>query len=440
MKQLESQVQNQAVTVSQMQTASPVGDLQKAGLVYENKDLGYRLNFTPSWEKYRAESGDIGGDFEINRTCFFLPTKYDDFTGELPEYTSPFCISAFVADSWDKEQRRNSSGLGPMGEVVGRNSKYVFVYSHFNGEMPPDVPQQSVLDMPKIAEGIEVFEPTFAEVSAGRPQAGLVGNTGSGTLESPTIGTRPTVNPDFQMGGVYYWNCKHRYTITYPTAWSNNGMNSNSNVVILKGNQAQLWIEAAPITVYETLEGFANKRSKNLSGDLVWVERINWNDETTVYQATYRNPDSLVIWWQAGNYGMELKAFGPRYNNEYDNIVNTISTLDPNKNVYQCSSATTNPVDKAAVATKPAGKCYPNGDVVDWWCAVSEEVRDCYEDENGDPPEISDSDCDWSKKKPKKDFEEGCSFPNVDVEDWLDDASTDERDCFLENGGVPPED
>jgi hypothetical protein len=438
-KQLESQIQTE-VSDAIKNESQVANSLREQGLVYENKDFGYRLNFTPSWEKYRAEGGTMGGDFEVNRMCFFLPTKYPEYTGELPEYTSPFCISAFVAYSWDEEQKRNSGGLLPMGEVVGRNSKYVLVYSHFNGEMPPDVPQQAVLDMQIIAEGIEVFEPQSSPGSAGTTGA-VVGDSAGGTLDSPAAGTRPTVNPDFQMSGVYYWNCKHRYTMTYPAAWSNNGMTSNSNVVILKGNQVQLWIEAVPITVTETLQGFAKKREAKISGELVWVESIDWNGEATLYRATYRNPDSIVLWWQAGDYGMELRAFGPGYNKEYDNIFNAISTLDPNKNVYQCNSGVSETNNyKKATATEMVGKCsYPNGDVVDWWCAVSEGERDCYEDENGDPPEISDSDCDWNKKKPKKGFEE-CPFPDGDVENWWDDASKKEKDCFEENGGIPPED
>ena len=435
MRQLETQIQ------SQSQLGNPVKNENAApntaseqGLVYENNDFGFRLNFTPSWENYRAESNAMGGDFEVSRTCFFLPTKYANYTGELPEYTSPFCISAFVAYSWDEEEKRNSAGLGPMGEVVGRNSKYVFVYSHFNGDMPPDVPQQAILDMPIIAEGIETFEPCQNSSSNVSPQNANLGSS----IENPITGSRPVVSPDFQMSGVYYWNCKHRYTLTYPADWANNGMTSDSNVVILKGNKVQLWIEAVPITVTENLQSFAKKRAAKISGDLALVRSVDWNGEATILQATFRNPDSIALWWQAGDYGMELKAFGPGYNNEYMNIHDTISTLDPNINVYQCNSASLSKtwVKTTANINVNKGCTYPNGDVVDWWCQVSEKERDCYEEKYGDPAGVSDKDC--VKTTDSKDRE--CNYPKGDVEDWWEDASEFAKDCFIDDGGIPPED
>jgi hypothetical protein len=361
-------------------------------MTYEDKEFGYRLRFTPAWKSYRPEKQTIGGDFEVLRTCFFLPTKYPEYTGELPDYTSPFCISAFVASSWDEEQKSNSSGLLPMGEVVGRNSRYVFVYSHFNGNMPPDVPQQAVLDMQIIAEGIEVFEPSFAKDSEGKIRS--YGDSGNVSFSNPAGGTRPVVDPDFQMTGIYYWNCKHRYTLTYPTAWSNNGMTYNSGVVILKGNQIQIWIEAAPIGVMETLQGFAEKRAAKIEGNLAWLETIDWNGEATVFRATYANPDSTAMWWLAGDYGMELRAFGPGYNNEYANIQNTIATLDPNIMIAQCGASSSKTSDYA-------------------------------------PQPVKKETAASSKKK-------ACSFPNGDVEYWWGNASASERDCFIQNGGIPP--
>jgi|GEM_PF-1581731 len=390
-KQFEQSVQQQNRNVPQEAARDyqekTVPDSQNY-LVYENKEFGFRLKFTPAWANYRAEPQTLGGDFEVSRDCFFLPTEYKEYTGELFEYTSPFCISAYVAYSWDETQETNGySAIAPMGEVVGRNSRYVFVYSHFNGDMPPDVPQQAILDMQKIAEKIEVFEPSSAGTGISGPtsEAGIEYDNSS--FQSPTPGSRPVVDPDFQMTGVYYWNCKHRYTLTYPTAWSNNGMTFDSNVVILKGSQSQIRIEAVPIAVAETLQGFAQKRAAKIEGNQVWVESIDWNGEATVFQVTYRNPDSMVLYWLAGDYGMELKAFGSGYNGEYDNIQKTIATLDPNITIPQCSASLSKTSEyKTPKASAKSKKCsHPNGDVEYWWDSASAAEKQCFIDEYGEP-------------------------------------------------------
>ncbi|MFH1182920.1 MAG: hypothetical protein V1690_01515, partial [Candidatus Moraniibacteriota bacterium] len=420
-KQLESQVQTQASDTRKNEN-QVANNLQEQGLVYENKDFGYRLNFTPSWEKYRAEGGTMGGDFEVSRMCFFLPTKYDNYTGELPEYTSPFCISAFVAYSWDEEEKRNSAGLGPMGEVVGRNGKYVFVYSHFNGDMPPDVPQQAILDMPKIAEGIEIFEPSGAATDT----------SNQGNLNK---GTRPVAETGYASSAVYYWNCKHRYTLNYPTVWSNNGMTYNSNLVILRGKNLEVRVEAVPITTTETLDSFVAKRSAKIVGDEVWQEGIDWSDESFVVQVTFRNPDSQALFWLAGSYAIEMKISGTGYNNEYTNVQNMLATLTPNVLVSACSASVSETTSKTVTTVPVSNKCtYPNGDAVDWWCQVSEKERDCYEEKYGDPEGVSDKDC--VKTTNSKDDE--CNYPKGDVEDWWDDATDYAKECFIDDGGMPP--
>jgi hypothetical protein len=267
--------------------------------------------------------------------------------------------------------------------------------------------------------------------------------TGNGTFKSPSTTTRPIVSPDFQMSGVYYWNCKHHYTLTYPAAWANNGATSASNPLILKGNQVQLWVQAFPIAGSETLNDFVKERSVKISGQLAWVESLDW-DGTALTQVTYRGPDSLAMWWLTTSYGMEIKAFGPGYAKEYENIANTLSTLDPNRNVYQCASNPNQTFGKAATATQPVQptapatpSCtYPDGDPVDWWCMVSEAQRDCYENKHGDPDDISDKDC----VKTTNEDDEDCNYPKGPVEDWWDDASKSAKNCYLDDGGDPPED
>jgi|GEM_PF-5459318 len=308
-------------------------------------------------------------------------------------------------------------------------------------QLPPaesNIPPQVSTETP-----VPVATPTGNESS--EVQGNLNANrsavsAGSGTFESPSTATRPIVSPDFQMSGVYYWNCKHHYTLTYPAAWANNGATSSSNPLILKGNQVQLWVQAIPIASSETLKDFVKERAAKISGQLAWVEAIDW-DGTTMTQVTYRGPDSLALWWLTTNYGMEIKAFGPGYENEYENIANTISTLDPNRNVYQCATNPNQTFGKPAAATQPVttaatSKCtYPSGDPVDWWCMTNEAERDCYESQHGDPDDVSDKDC----VKTTDEDDEECNYPKGPVADWWDDASKSAKNCYLDDGGTPPD-
>lgn len=291
-----------------------------------------------------------------------------------------------------------------------------------------------------------VVETTSGEQANMNSQANLNSNlavSGNGTFENPSTATRPIVSPDFQMTGVYYWNCKHHYTLTYPAAWANNGATSSSNPLILKGNQVQLWVQAFPIASSETLKDFVKERSAKISGQLAWVESLDW-DGTALMQVTYRGPDSLALWWLTTNYGMEIRALGPGYQNEYENIANTVSTLDPNRNVYQCASNPNQTFGKATTATQTvqpnvptAPSCtYPNGDPVDWWCMVSEAQRRCYEKEHGGKPDdINDKDCVETTDSNDKD----CNYPKGDAADWWDGASKFAKQCYLDDGGIAPE-
>lgn len=309
---------------------------EKQSYFYENKDFGFRLNFSSSWKDFKTRTQKQGGDFEVSRTCFFLPITEGESSVEMPGYFNPFCISAYVADSWDEAQKAGDTAVSLAGEEVGRNSLYAFVFSHFNGDAPAEI-SQKISDMQQIAESIDVFEPKNEESSFNEnptSEAGVV--SGDSNFSDPSPGQREKVDPDFQMSGVYYWNCKNRYALTYPTAWSNNGMTFDSDTVILKGNKIQLWIEKKIIGSAETLQDFAEKESAKIGGNAVWVENINWQNNTTVFRVTFRNPDAMALFWIAGDYGMALKAFGPGYNGEYDNIQKTIATLATNSSHPSC--------------------------------------------------------------------------------------------------------
>lgn len=377
-KKSVQKVQQQTQSQVQNQMPQPVAETQSSETVYVNNTFGFRLKMTPAWKDYKTKEEAIGGDFEVSRVSFFLPTTQKEGweSPDMPGYFNPFVITVCVKDSWDEALRANGMSM-PMGEEIGRNNYNVFVWTHFNGDPPSDVSEQAIRDMQTIVDSTEVWN--VDETNAG--VTGLNAPVASGT--NWETGTKPSRDADFDYDSVYYWNCKHYYTLNYPTAWSNNGMTYDSNVVILKGNKVQVWVEAVSIPVSKTLDEFARERAAKIEGVQAWNETVDWGNGTTVFRATYTNPDSTALWWMSGSgYGMELKALGSGYNDNYSNINGLLATLDPNSQYVgaKCSPA------KAAAPKATTKNCsFPNGDIEYWWNTVSQSVRDCYISKYGDP-------------------------------------------------------
>jgi hypothetical protein len=356
---------------------------QSSESVYVNNTFGFRLAMTPAWKYYKTKEEPIGGDFEVSRISFSLPTAQKNWMApDMPGYFNAFTVSAYVKDSWDETVRANGGSM-PMGEEIGRNNYNVFAWSHFNGDPPSDVSEQAIFDMQAIVGSIEVWN--VDETAAGVVAPDVPFTSG---LDWET-GTRPEREADFDYDSVYYWNCKHSYTLNYPTAWSNNGMTLNSDKVILKGNQVQVQVDAVSISKSKTLQEFAEERAGNIEGVQAWNEIVDWGNGTTVLRATFTDPDSTALWWMSGSgYGMELKASGSEYNNNYSNINGLLATLDPNSQYLGDKCGTTTSV-KSPVTPKvvtPKNCSFPNGDFEDWWNVVSQDVRDCYISKYGYPP------------------------------------------------------
>jgi hypothetical protein len=372
-QKIEQSAQSPAVT--------SVGS-QGENLTYTNNQFGFSVTMTPAWKEYKVKEQTLGGDFEVGRIGFFLPTAQNDWESiDMPGYFNAFAISAYVKDSWDEALKAGGASM-PMGEEIGRNSLYVFVWSHFNGEPPSDISAGTIRDMQTIVNGIQTFSPAGAAGGSAAPSstAAISGSTGWET------GTRPVRNADFDYDSVYYWNCKHKYTLNYPTAWSNNGMTYDSNIVILKGNKVQVWVEAVSIPASKTLQVFAEERAAQISGVRAWNEIVDWGNGVTVLRSTFTKPNSQALWWiSSSGAGMELKTIGDGYDNSYTTIQNLIATLDPNSSYIgaKCGSTSTS---EAAPKTNVKKDCsFPNGDIEYWWNSVSQDVRDCYISKYGYP-------------------------------------------------------
>ena len=292
--------------------------------IYKNSELGFLMNIPASWKNYKMKMETMGGDFEVARLNFYLPTNAADISTKLSGHLNLFTISAYVRYSWEEAMAAGTTDM--LGEEIGRNNMYVFVCSHINGDPPSDIPQQAVLDM-----GIMTRSLKTTDISSDVESHGDSGQT------EIAEGGRPAKDFSFVNNSVYYWNCKHKYALNYPLSWSNNGMTYDSNVVILYGKNLQTRIEAISIPTSKTLQEFAEERSSNISGVKAWSEAIDWDGKTTIFQYSFTKPTSSAIYWFSENYGMEMKIFGSGYDLEYDNIKNMFSALEPSYTYKTCN-------------------------------------------------------------------------------------------------------
>lgn len=141
--------------VNSASNAQPANNLE-----YVNNEFGFKLKLTPSWKDYTTKREPILGDFGVMDIKFYLPSSLEESL-DIPGYVNLFTISAYVKESWDDYiQTYGIEQTGMMGEEVGRNSQYVFVYSHFNGFPPSDISQKAITDMDIIAKGLQALKPT----------------------------------------------------------------------------------------------------------------------------------------------------------------------------------------------------------------------------------------------------------------------------------------
>lgn len=174
---------------TQSPAATSIGS-QNENLVYTNNQFGFSVAMTPAWKDYKAKAETMGGDMEVGKISFFLPTSQKNWMAEdMPGYFNAFTISAFVRDSWD-EYKRTASEYAMMGEEIGRNNYYVFVWSHFNGDPPSDILAGTIRDMETIVKSIQTFAPA-----------------GTSAQGSSSAAPKATTKKDcsFPNGDIEYW-------------------------------------------------------------------------------------------------------------------------------------------------------------------------------------------------------------------------------------------
>jgi len=349
---------------------------QKPRTTYENKQFGFKLKMTPTWKDYKAVQKDTDGGFGAAIIDFYLPSSKADYT-DLPGYVELFTINVYYIERWPEYQDFCKEAMC-AGEEVGRNSKYVFTYSHISGFPPDDVSQQAILDMETIAKSIEIFEPSGSGSSSGAAlsQQGIAGQAG-----------KPAYNSNYVSGANYYANCKYRYSLYYPSTWSTEGATSNSGQVFFVGPNARVKIESLGLTSGESLAAFAARRTSVMEGNKVWSETVEWDSKgTSTIRSYFTHPDSQSMHWIQGGRGMELMAFGDGYNSQFINIKNLLGSLTIDLDyIDTCDSSSSSSNKPTSSGFNCDSWIHPNGDIEYWWYSLSQEEQDCYVKKYGDP-------------------------------------------------------
>ncbi len=217
---------------------------------------------------------------------------------------------------------------------------------------------------------------------------------------------------------INYWNCTYWYSLYYPTAWANNSMTLNSAQVELYGDGLTVSVNNFSSANYRDLDSFVENRRQNISGK-VTSTRDKTRNQTRVIAFEYQNPGSVVLFWDSTNGFMEMRIFGNKYAQQQDLVANIVAGLNTNPTQLDCDQSYfiddyvegdwggdvpncdyENDPDCWPAGEFPGydniniyGEDYdtdpvcnlPNGDLDLWWWNVSQEVRDCYIANYGDP-------------------------------------------------------
>lgn len=102
------------------------------GVKYANSTFGFELSLPSTWKEYGV-SESLYDDEGAGRIIYFgLPHQAADKTydfGFNRYYGSPFALSIFTKDQWQKSQNQE----GPKPIKITENDTYVYAYSPGNG-------------------------------------------------------------------------------------------------------------------------------------------------------------------------------------------------------------------------------------------------------------------------------------------------------------------
>ncbi|PID52591.1 MAG: hypothetical protein CR972_01140 [Candidatus Moraniibacteriota bacterium] len=318
-KQIENEVKRYDNVYDTKDVAEDSVDTHKGneeqGTMYFSSEYGFSLPMKSGWENVKIDENVYGGDFIIADVNFYLPSQYGN--DEMQDYVQVFSISVYVTDSWNDQGEIEKE---MAGEVVGTNEYYTLVYSHLNGEVL-DITPQTMQNMQKIIDGIKVFS-VNGDVDTADDSAYFTQEHFSDSHAA------------YRDNMIYYWNCNHRYSLYYPTTWSNNGMTDMSDEVQVYGDGINVHVKAYPYT--GTLDEFAAMQKKKNGYSASTAVRDQMHGGAHVLAYSYEKSGVTVLYWREGKNVMEYKASGWSTKEESDVLTNMIATMQLNENNPHC--------------------------------------------------------------------------------------------------------
>ena len=204
-------------------------------------------------------------------------------------------------------------------------------------------------------------------------------------------------NNSYLSNSTYYWNCKYHYSLSYPKNWTIDDQGHNAMQVFVKGSGVTVKIESIGLVAGETLRKLADRRnepgkiSSDAAGVEVWSEVIDWDGQQLI-ETHYVKPDAIILHWLEGGRGMEVMIFGSGFNNSFTEIEKMLATLGIGiTNVPTCSTGSSSiPPKKSSAPSESSFDCaswiHPNGDLEYWWDQASPQEKNCYVTKYGAPP------------------------------------------------------
>ena len=107
--------------------------------VYTNPDYGFTLTFPKEWKGVEVQQSYVSSNDYVDSYEVLLPTtdqEFIDTSGD--QYFSMFFIDIMTQQQWNDAQASMF-----IGEELGRDDKYVYVGTHFNGMPPIDLEVQT---------------------------------------------------------------------------------------------------------------------------------------------------------------------------------------------------------------------------------------------------------------------------------------------------------
>jgi hypothetical protein len=306
---------------------------------YFNDEFGFDLQMLPGWEKFKVKEEFLGGDFNVAEVRFYLPTKSSDIETDVPGYMHMFTVSIYVTESWEDPERDHTND-DMLGEVVGSNDFYTFVYSHFNGVPPSDISQETVLNMDKMVNNIDTYQSDTDEYD----DSEMFDDVDYDAVYSDYY----QFSDVYAQNSIRYWNCMYRYQFNYPVTWSNNGMSNISDKVVLRGDNVVATIRTEDATGMTGEEFFVKEYKKEFPKAVLEPESdklLMPETNTVIYHLAFAAPYERRLYWKVTDAGEEGKEVGivmtikgSGFEKEWDNIINMLGTLEVNVFMEECVS------------------------------------------------------------------------------------------------------